>query len=233
MVLTMKNKKYYLFQMKMLPLNVVCMLLLGLMVGITYLIDKEFLFFSLDIIYNSFGLFLICMIFFMVVHEILHSVSYCIYGGKFKNIIYGIELEKGVFYCLCKQNVNKLNILNSLFFPLFYIGIVTYILGMVFEIPFLTWLSIFNISGCAGDIIMFIFMVRLDKNIEFTELDDSTSFALYSDSDVSKLNHFGLEYKGSYDNVERNNLKKINVSKFSWFFLIIILIISLVWFIIL
>jgi len=226
------NKKYYLFQMQILPLNIICFLLLFFMIVITYFIDKEFLFYSLDVVYNSFGIFLILMILFMVLHEILHSISYCIYGGKFKNIIYGIQLERGVFYCLCKQNINKLNILNSLFFPLFYIGIVTYIIGIVFELPMLTWLSISNISGCSGDIIMFIYMSRLNKNIEFTELDDSTSFAIYSEEDVSKINHFGLKYIGCYDKVERNYLKKITVSKLSWIILVLILILSLLFFIV-
>lgn len=226
----MKNKKYYLFQMKLLPLNVISLVLLVVMVLVTYFINKDFFFSSLDTIFKSFGLFLIFMILFMVIHEILHSISYCIYGGKFKNIIYGIELEKGVFYCLCKQNINKLNILNSLFFPLFYIGIVTYIIGIVFELPMLTWLSISNISGCSGDIIMFIYMSRLNKNTEFTELDDSTSFAIYSEEDVSKINHFGLKYIGCYDKVERNYLKKITVSKLSWIILVLILILSLLFF---
>ena len=223
----MKNKKYYLFEMNILSLNIVSFILLFLMVGITYFIDNEFFKYSLEVTFKSFGLFFLCMILFMVIHEILHSISYCIYGGKFNKIIYGVELEKGVFYCLCKQNINKLNILNSLFFPLFYIGVVTYILGMIFELPLLTWLSVFNISGCSGDIIMFIYMVKLNKNIEFTELDDSTSFAIYSDDDVSKINHFGLKYKGSYDSVERKNLKKINITKFSYVFLVICLIMIL------
>jgi len=226
------NKKYYLFQMKMLPLNIISIVLFMLMIGITYLIDKEFLSGSFVTVYDSFGLLLILMILFMVIHEILHSIAYSIYGGKFKNIIYGIQLEKGVFYCLCKQNINKLNILNSLFFPLFYIGVVTYVLGMIYELSFLTWLSIFNITGCSGDIIMFIFMSRLSKNIEFTELDDSTSFAIYSEEDVSKRNHFGLKYIGCYDKVDRNYLKKITVSKFSWIFLILILVVSIIAFII-
>ena len=228
----MKNKKYYLFQMKILHLNVLSFLLLFLMVAITSLISPDFLKNSIDVVFDSFPMFFVLMIIFMVIHEILHSVAYCIYGGKFKNIIYGVELEKGVFYCLCKQNINKLNILNSLFFPLFYIGIVTYILGLLFNLPILTWLSIFNISGCSGDIIMFIFLAKLNKNIEFTELDDSTSFAIYSDDDVSKLSHFGLEYKGNCDSVERKNLKKINISKFSYIFLAICLILSIALFII-
>jgi len=218
----MKNKsskKYYLFEMEMLPLNILSFVLLFIMIAITYIIDSEFFHYSLSYIVESFVVFFPLMIGFMVIHEILHSIAYCIFGGKFKNIIYGIELEKGVFYCLCKQNINKLNILNSLLYPLFYIGVVTYIIGLVFNEPLLMWLSIFNISGCSGDILMFIFMSRLNKNIEFTELDDCTSFAIYSEEDVSKYNHFGLKYKGCYDSVERNNFKKINISKFSYIFL--------------
>lgn len=214
-----KSKKYYLFEMEMLPLNVVSVVLLFLMILVTYVIDNEFFQTSLNYIIESFVIFFPLMIGFMVIHEILHSVAYCIFGGKFKNIIYGIELEKGVFYCLCKQNINKLNILNSLLYPLFYIGVVTYIIGFVFNEPLLLWLSIFNISGCSGDILMFIFMSKLNRDIEFTELDDCTSFAIYSEEDVSKYNHFGLKYKGCYDSVERNNLKKINISKFSYIFL--------------
>jgi len=214
--------------MKMLPINILSFLLLFLMVVITYLINKELFFGSFMTVYDSFILFFFLMLLFMVIHEILHSLAYCIYGGKFKKIIYGIELEKGVFYCLCKQNINKRNILNSLFFPLFYIGVVTYIIGIICNLPFLIWLSIFNISGCSGDIIMFIFMLKLNKNIKFTELDNPTSFAIYSEDDVSKINHFGLKYKGCFDKVERNNFKKINISKFSLIFLLAILIIALI-----
>jgi len=223
-----KNKKYYLFQMNLLPFNILSFILLFIMVFITFLISPHFLLNSLEVLISSFGLFFLLMIIFMVIHEILHSISYCIYGAKFKNIVYGIELEKGVFYCLCKQNINKLNILNSLFFPLFYIGIVTYILGLIFKLPILTWLSIFNISGCSGDILMFMFMAKLEKNIEFTELDDSTSFAIYSEEDVSKINHFGLKYIGCYDKVERNNLKKISISKVSYIFLAICLLLIII-----
>ena len=68
---------------------------------------------------------------------------------------------------------------------------------------------------------------QLNKNIEFTELDESTSFAIYSDEDVSKINHFGLKYLGSYDKVERDYLKKITISKLSWVILVLILILSL------
>lgn len=219
------NKKYYLFQMKLSILNIVSFFLLFLMLLITYIINKEFLISSFYEVFSSFIVLILLMFGFMILHEILHSVAYCIYGGKFNKIVYGIQLEKGVFYCLCKQNITKINVLNSLLFPFFYIGVVTYILSLIFYEPYLLWLSIFNISGCCGDIIMFIFISRLNKNIEFSELDDSTSFALYSDDDVSKYNHFGLKYIGCCDKIERNDLKKVKISKFSYVILFIFIIV--------
>jgi len=101
---------------------------------------------------------------------------------------------------------------------------------MIYELPMLVWLSIFNINGCSGDILMFIFMSRLKKDIEFTELDDPTSFAIYSDSDICKYNHFGLKYKGCYDSVERKDLKKITITKFSYVFLLICLSLIILFF---
>lgn len=222
------KKKYYLFQMKLSTLNIVSFVLMILVLGITWLIDKDFLYSSFYDMFSSFAMLMILVFGFMVLHEILHSIAYCIYGGKFNKVVYGIQLEKGVFYCLCKQNISKLNVLNSLMFPLFYIGIITYIIAMIFNEPYLLWLSIFNISGCCGDIIMFIFISRLNKDVEFTELDDSTSFGIYSSDDVSKRNHFGLKYIGSCDKVDRNDLKKIKISKFSYLILFIILVLIIV-----
>lgn len=221
------DKKYYLFEMKMLPLNIISIILIVFIGIFTYLVDSNFFVESFYYVMDNFIIFFPLMILYMGLHEILHSISYCIYGANFKNIVYGIELEKGVFYCLCKEHIKRLNILNSLFFPLFYIGIVTYIIGIVFDLPYLLWLSIFNISGCSGDILMFIYMWKLDKDIEFTELDDCISFAIYSDNDVSKINHFGLKYKGCFDSIERNDLKKIKVSKFSYVFFVICFILIL------
>ena len=218
------QKKFYVFQMKMFPLNIFSFILLIFMVVITYFINNDFFNSSINYVISTFNYFFPLIFLFLVIHEILHSLGYCIYGADFKKVLYGIQLEKGVFYCLCKQNINRKTVLNSLFFPLFYIGIVTYILGLIFYEPYLTWLSILNISGCSGDIIMFIFISRLNKDIEFTEMDDSTSFALISNYDVNKVNHFGLEYKGSFDDVKRSNYKKITISKMSYIVMALLLI---------
>ena len=228
----MKNskKKYYIFSLDMMFLNIFLFVLLFLVIGLTILIDKEFLIdsviytFAIERLFKTF----ILVIGYLMLHEILHSIGYYLYGAKYKNIVYGIELEKGIFYCLCKENINKKNIMNSLMFPLFYIGIVTYILSFIMDSYYLLILSIFNISGCVGDIFTFIFMLRLDKNIEFSEFDDTTLFAIYTDKDIGKNKYLGLKYIGMKDKLVRYEYTKIRVSKWSYIILSGMFIISLI-----
>ena len=140
-----KEKKYYLFKINVNILNIMCAILLVLLFGITYFIRPTVFNETFDKI--NLGMLLISYSIYMCFHEILHSISYMIYGADFKKIIYGVSLENGVLCCLCKQNINKRNILNSLMFPLFYLGILTYILGFIINNLYLIILSIFNISS--------------------------------------------------------------------------------------
>ncbi len=218
----MRRFKYYIFEINVLILNLFCLLLFGFMFCITMIINPKLLIFSI----NSINIvwFILFYMLYMVLHEIFHSIAYVLYGGDFKRIVYGIKLESGVFYCLCKQDITRKNILNSLMFPLFYLGIITYIISFIFKLPYLLMLSIFNISGCIGDIIMFIYFIRLDKNICFTEFDNPLRFAIKSDKDISTISHFGLKYIGCVDEVVRDDLKRIKISKFSYVLLILIFI---------
>ena len=226
----MKNKKYYIFSLDMKFLNISSFLILFFVVGLTLIIDKEFF---IDSVYYTFAterLFLtfILIILYLMLHELLHSIGYYIYGAKYKNIVYGIELEKGIFYCLCKQNINKRNIMNSLMFPLFYIGVVTYIISFFINSSYLLILSIFNISGCVGDIFTFLFIRKLDKDIEFSEFDDTTSFGLYSNVDLSKGKHLGIKYIDTRDSLVRKEKTKIKVSKISYIILVVMFLLSFV-----
>ena len=172
------------------------------------------------------GFFLLFFAIYMILHEIIHSISYVINGAKFNRITYGVHLEKSILCCLCKQNITKKNILFSLLSPLFFIGILTFIIGAIYKLPFLYILSIINISGCIGDLIMFNFIVRLDKDIMFSEYDDPTAFAIYSDKDLSKLKPFGLVFEGTETKLEQKDLKKVSVSKESIFFVIALIVMS-------
>lgn len=219
-------KKYYIFKMKMGTLNTLSIVLLITMSLLTIILYSIF---DIDFIFignKGLGILLITYTIYMILHEVLHAVGYITYGADPSKITFGAHLEKGILCCLCKQNITRKNILNSLLFPFFYLGIVTYIIGLIFQNHLLIMLSIMNISGCIGDLIMFKFFIKL-KDIEYSEFDDPISFALYSNADLSKLKPFGLKYIGTKDKLERNDLKRLTVSKISYICFIILILLSL------
>lgn len=211
------KKKYYLFEMKTGALNIVSLVLFfGLLVLTGNLLQDQTIDLG-DLMAKS----LLFMIPYFVFHEILHSISYVLHGADFKNITYGAHLEKGVLCCLCKQNVSKRNILTSLLYPFIFIGVITYIIGIVFNIPVLILLSIMNISGCSGDLLMFYSLSRI-KNFEYSEYDNPTAFGLFTEEDLSNKKLPGLKYVGTKNELERKDLKKVTISKTSIISFIII-----------
>ncbi|MBQ7105496.1 MAG: DUF3267 domain-containing protein [Bacilli bacterium] len=217
--------KYFTYKMDLLVLNILAVILITIMIFFTYFITGSISF--IDSI-NVFSLIFIIIILF--IHEILHGIGFFILGKvKRKSIVFGAELEKGIFYCMCKEPVSKVNILVALSFPLFFIGILTYIIGIFLGSDLLILLSIFNISGSIGDILMLIDILLMPKDICYLDLDDTTSFTILSKEDLSKKRYFSLKLEkyGKYsDNVKAKDYTKIKVSKSSkWIFIILIIFI--------
>lgn len=221
------KKKYYLFKFDFLSVNILSILIFIFMFLISYYLFDYNLFNNLIFDKTNWFLIFFYYLLYTFLHEILHSIAYVLCGAKFNKITYGIMLEKGILYCLCKQNISKKNILVSTMFPLFFIGIVTYIIGIIYNFDILTLLSIFNIAGCSGDIVMFMFILEL-KNIEFSEYDDPTGFGIYTNKDISKKKHFGLKYVGKVDKLKREDNRKIVSSLFSIIIILFLFIISFI-----
>lgn len=217
------NKKYHIFEINVGKLNLVCIIFFILLILLTAILYKGDL--LTDFYKVNLMLLILVNIITMLIHELLHSLAYVIYGGDFKNIVYGSYLEKGVLYCLCKQNITRKNILNSLMFPLFYIGIIPYIIALIFELPFLLFIAIMNIVGATGDIIMFIYISSLPKEIEFTEFDNPIRFAIHTDQEI-KVKFFGIDYIETLKSVPRKDLKKITISKASYIVFAILIVIT-------
>ena len=219
------KKKYYIYEMNLTVLNIISVLLF------VFTIILTLYFYKIGILHNwkySIGIIFILMIPYLILHEVLHSVSYVLHGAKYENITFGAHLELGLLCCLCKQNITRKNILMSLIYPFFFIGVLTYIIGIMMDWPLLIALSIINISGCAGDLIMFLNFLRI-KNFEYSEFDNPIAFALYSEKDLSKRKMFGLKYLDTKKELKREKLKKVTISKTSIIFFIIILIVGLLY----
>lgn len=216
------KKKYYLFEMKTGALNIVSLVLFfGLIVLTGNLLQDQ----VIDLMSAS-GQSLLFMIPYLMFHEVLHSIGYVFHGADFKYITYGAHLEKGVLCCLCKQNVSKKCILISLLYPFIFIGVITYIIGIIFNIPLLILLSIMNMAGCSGDLLMFYSLSRI-KNFEYSEYDDPTSFGLYTEEDLSKKKLPCMKFVGEKDELERKDLKKVTISKTSIILFILIILLGL------
>lgn len=218
------KKKYHIYQMNLLILNIVSILLFIIVIILTIVINKK-LFIESITIKNTFAFILIFLL-YTILHELLHALSYVIHGAKYKNITYGCALEKGVLYCLCKQNISKKNILISLIYPFTFIGVITYIIALTLNLKTLLLLSIFNISGSAGDLIMFIFIIRL-KNIEYSEFDDEISFGIYTKEDMTKHKPIGLKYVKEEEKLKIEDKTKIKISRPSIPILIILLLLGI------
>ncbi len=221
----MNEKKYYVFEMNLMVLNIISMIILVIIMGITILLYKMGIVSNWD---YPIGLIFILMIPYLVVHELLHSLAYVVNGADFKNVTYGAHLEKSILCCLCKQRISRKNILISLIVPFIFIGVITYVIGIIFEIPTLIALSIINISGCSGDLIMFFDFIRL-KDFEYSEYDNPTAFGLYTNKDLSKKKMFGLKYIESTKKLEIKDLRKIVISRASIAYFIIILVVGLLY----
>lgn len=214
----LNQKKYYLYQMDISISNIFSIIIYIFLFLLVYLV-KDFFQFSIENFYISVAL----MIPYLILHELIHSLSYVVNGANFKNITYGCHLEKSILCCLCKQNITKKNILISLLSPLFFIGILTLIISLTFKLEVLFYLSIINIGGCSGDIIMFYHLVKL-KNFEFSEYDNPIAFGLYGDGNLENKKMFGLKYLGVQEKLERNDLKKIDIDTKNTIFLILFIL---------
>ena len=208
--------KYYRYSMNMLKLNIFCIVL---MIFVFIIIGWMGLFSYLDF------KCLILYFFWMFLHEFIHGIGFYISGVEHKNIVYGANLEKGIFYCMCKEKINKNGIMISLLFPLVFIGIITLIVGIILHNPILIILSLLNIAGCAGDIAMAFSFFKLPF-FSYFDLDDCTGFVLVSSNDLSKYKLFGLDLveSGSYSKLGcASDFKKFTISKLSWIVFIILL----------
>ena len=205
------KKNYYLFKMNISFLNVASIILFIVLGLVFYLIYGNN---SSQVLFNNLDMVILLYIPYTILHETFHSIAYVVNGANFKNITYGMHLDKGILCCLCKQNITKKNILCSLLSPFIFIGVVTLIIGIIFNIPVLVILSLLNISGCTGDFTMFYYLSKI-KDFEFSEYNDPVAFGLYSSNDLSKIKMHGIDYVEKKESLERDDLKKITVSKFS------------------
>lgn len=220
-------RKYYKYEIDTLKGNILCLIITFLACIPVYKILINYI---SSFTMRELGIIFLFYLLWMFLHEAIHGIGHILCGVKINDLSYGAALEKGVLFCLVRKEVSKKGILISLIFPFLFIGIVTYIIGVVVNSPLLIILSILNIGGASMDLTMFIQFIKLDKNITYIEPGDGTSFYLMSDKNISNL--FGLSKveEGTYtkDMFSKKNTKVLDISKTSVVFLSLFFISCLV-----
>lgn len=234
-----KKKKEYILEYDMVFVNVLSAILLIFMIiltcGLVYILPDSLVgdLTSMNTsgeIDNKFMIwyviFFVVMILWMVLHEIIHYIAYLVKGAKRENVVFGVALEKGVFYCKCKEYINKECIMTSLVSPFLIIGVITYVLGFFFSSIWLILLSIINISGAAGDLMMFHFFLKQDRDVEFKELGFSSPFVLRTSGDLINKKYLGIKSIREAKNqaeINEGPEKMITITKASWGFIVVML----------
>lgn len=221
------NKKAYVYKMRLIPANILSIVILILVAMLAW-------FFKVELWNNKMNYFIvfILIILYLMLHELLHGIGYFLGGTKRKYITYGIELEKGIFYAMAYSKLTKKNILISLQMPFMVIGVITFIIGVIFNIPLLVLLSIVNISGASMDLAMFIYFLRLPKDFTYTESGNPDEFVIISSKDLTKKKSIFLKIVEVKDYKEKDfefkNLKKIKCTKASIIVLVLFLLLGLI-----
>jgi len=217
-----KKLKYYKYQMNTLALNIVaCVIFIVLDIIVYYTFNGN--------INTLKTIHFLIVIFWLILHEFLHYVGFLsCKEAKPKDLLLGMRMEKGIFYCMCKKPINRKNILIALNFPLFFIGILTLVIGYLINSMPLIFLSLVNIAGASGDILMTIQMLKMPKEIKYVDGDDSIGYYILSDEDISKIKVFSLKLveSGLYDSDKllSKDTRKIIISKVSYIFLVVYVI---------
>lgn len=217
--------KYYKYKMDIGVGNALC-ILMAIPLFIVYILIFPNFYESI-----TFSKMPILLLWF-ILHEMIHFLGYLINKEvNIKNLYLGVCLEKGIFYCQCSQKIHKKTILISLMSPFTVIGVITFIIAIIFNLPFLGFLSILNMTGAIFDLIMTYQISRMPKDVMFAEFDDPDVYYLISKKDLTKYKTIGLKIveSGEYDSkkIKSKDRKRIEITKKSYIYLIIFILICL------
>lgn len=222
-------KKIYKYKMNPVLMNISAVILYLLIIIPLYIFYKEELF-NVNI-----SAYVILLLWF-ILHEVFHYLGFLINKNiDAKDLFLGMYIEKGIFYCMCKKEIDKKGILMALSFPFMFIGVITLIIGIIFNINTLIFLSTINLAASIGDILMFIQILRFPNDIKYTDIDDSTGYVIISKKNISNIKTLAIKL----DKVEKYDSKKlihkdnnrINITKSSWIFLIIYILLIIIYYI--
>ncbi len=130
------------------------------------------------------GLFLIAVFVGIVVHELIHGLTWAQYAeGGWKRISFGVIWKMLTPYCHCDEPLNKRGYMTGALMPLIVLGILPGAAGIIFGcFPLVIWGIIF-ISAAAGDIWMAWLMSKESADALFLDHPSEAGFYVLDKDD--------------------------------------------------
>lgn len=218
--------KYYKYKIKLGVGNIFASIILILLLILLYFTFDNYYF---NLTYNK----VLIMIGYFILHELLHYIGYLINKNvKNKDLCLGMCLEKGVMYCRCTNEISRTAVMISLLTPFTVTGIISLIISYIFDMPFLAFLSVSNIAGSYFDILMFIQMLKMPKDIKFAEYDECDAYYIISNKDLTNIKTKGISLvetdKYNKIKLKSKDNKRIEISTFSIIIIIILIALSFI-----
>lgn len=109
-------------------------------------------------------IFIIIFLIAIVVHELIHGVTFSIFSkNHFKDIDFGIVWKDLTPYCTCTNTIHKKGYLLSLSMPFLVLGVIPSIISIFTGSVMWFAFGAFMILGAGGDL-MIVFMILNYKN---------------------------------------------------------------------
>ena len=182
------KEKYYKYELDIKKMNILVLIAM-IPIGIIMAVFSNFFSHTFDKFYMVFA----GLMFVFVLHEVFHGIGYALFAKDKKKIKFGIALDKGVLYAMCQDEINKTGIIVSLIFPIIFLTIITGIIGVLVKDSVLVFLSMMNLVGAIGDIMMIILTLKLPKTIKYIDYNNDIGAYFISNEDISKIKTFGLK----------------------------------------
>lgn len=124
------------------------------------------------------GLFLVMMLVGIVVHELLHGITWaCFAPSRWRSISFGVMWKLLTPYCHCNEPMRPRPYIIGALMPLIVLGIIPAVVALFIGNLFLLCVGIFFISAASGDIWMAWLLTKESPNC--TVLDHPSEAGFY------------------------------------------------------
>lgn len=115
----------------------------------------------------------------IVIHELIHGTVFAMYAsGGFRSVKFGFSRTMWSLYCHCTEAIKIKHYRRAGIAPFIILGVMPYILSLATGV---NWLKVFGLLLCIGgfgDLLVWIKLLRYDKNLLVRDHPSKMGFIL-------------------------------------------------------